>query len=307
MRRWWADLRLAVAAARAAGDVALESFGAAMEVTFKSPDQPVTAADLGANAVLHERLLGERPEYGWLSEETADDRSRLSRRRVWVVDPIDGTRSFVAGDPEFAISIGLAEDGVAVVGVVHNPAAGELYWAVRGGGAWKADLDAAARGAARQTGADAEGEALPPARRIHVRRERAADGRVLLASRTELKHGEFDPFAEDWRLTPLGSTAYKLAKVAEGAGDAFLSRGPKSEWDVCAGGLLVAEAGGIATDLLGEPLRYNRPDPAVYGILATNGELHGELLGVVETLPPPARLGPRPAARTDPTREEDDE
>ncbi|HET9982702.1 MAG TPA: 3'(2'),5'-bisphosphate nucleotidase CysQ [Longimicrobiales bacterium] len=322
MEGWSAELRLAVAAARAAGDVALASFGRAMDVTFKSPDQPLTAADLEANAVLYERLVGARPEYGWLSEETADDPRRLTRRRVWVVDPIDGTRSFIAGRPEFAISVGLAEDGEAVLGVVHNPASGELYWAVRGEGAWKAVVEGAPeRGVERGAGAapgdarpeagdarrDAEGGALPPAHRVHVRTGSTADQRVLLASRSELSRGEFDPFAGGWRFTPLGSTAYKLAKLAEGAADAFLSRGPKSEWDVCAGGLLVEEAGGTATDLRGEPLRYNHPDPSVYGILATNGEMHRYLLGVVETLPPPPRLAYGPAATTEPTLEEDDE
>ena len=96
-------------------------------------------------------------------------------------------------------------------------------------------------------------------------------------------------------MRPTGSTAYKLARLAAGAGDVFLSRGPKSEWDVCAGGLLVEEAGGRATDLTGGDLGYNRPDPHVDGILATNGRLHAYLLGVVAMLPPLRRR--RPAAR----------
>jgi len=270
------DLELALSAARAAGDALMRRFGEAHEVTYKGPDQPLTAADIEADEILRARLLGARPDYGWLSEETKDAPDRLRRQRVWIVDPLDGTRSYIAGRPEFAVSIGLVEDGQAVLGVVYNPATGELFWAVRGGGAWC------------QTPARRE------AVRLHVTARSTGDQAVLLASRSEIAAGEFDPFHGGWVLRPTGSTAYKLARLAAGAGDVFLSRGPKSEWDVCAGVLLVEEAGGRATDLAGGELRYNRPDPHVKGILATNGRLHGYLLGVVATLPPVQR---RTAAR----------
>ncbi len=262
------DLELAVSAAREAGDAMMRRFGEAHEVTYKEPDQPLTAADLEADDILRERLLGARPDYGWLSEETRDAPDRLRRQRVWIVDPLDGTRSYIAGRPEFAVSIGLAEAGQAVLGVVYNPATRELFWAERGAGAW------------------CEAPARPGAMRLHVTARSTGDQAVLLASRSEIAAGEFDPFHGGWVLRPTGSTAYKLARLAAGAGDVFLSRGPKSEWDVCAGVLLVEEAGGRATDLVGGELRYNQPDPHVEGILATNGRLHGYLLGVVATLPP---------------------
>lgn len=265
-----ADLELAIRAVRAAGAVAMRGFGRAHEVVEKAPNQPVTEADLEADRVLRETLLGARPGDGWLSEETADHPDRLQRRRVWIVDPIDGTRSYIAGRPEFAVSVGLAEDGVAVVGVVYNPAAEELYWAVRGGGAW---LEAGGA----------------PSRRLSVT-PRERDGMaVLLASRSEIAAGEFDPFHGGWRIEPVGSTAYKMARIAAGAGDVFLSRGPKSEWDVCAGGLLIEEAGGRASDLHGRSLRYNRPDPYVEGVLATNAHLHATMLEAVERMPPVRR------------------
>ena len=270
------DLELAVSAARAAGEALMRRFGGAHEVTYKGPDQPLTAADLEADEILRARLLGARPDYGWLSEETRDAPDRLRRQRVWIVDPLDGTRSYIAGRPEFAVSIGLAEAGRAVVGVVYNPATRELFWAERGGGAW------------------CEAPPRPEAARLHVTARSTGDQAVLLASRSEIAAGEFDPFHGGWVLRPTGSTAYKLARLAAGAGDVFLSRGPKSEWDVCAGALLVEEAGGRATDLAGGELRYNQPDPHVEGILATNGRLHGYLLGVVATLPPVRR---RTAAR----------
>jgi myo-inositol-1(or 4)-monophosphatase len=264
-------------------------FGRPQEVVEKSPGQPLTAADLEADRVLEAELLGGRPGYGWLSEETADRPDRLAAERVWIVDPIDGTRSFIAGRPEFAISVGLAEAGRAVVGVVLNPATGEIFWAVNGGGAYLARLAQAPAGQGRVVPLDQ----LPdPPTRLAVTRRSLAEEVTIFASRSEIAAGEFEPWgggagvAGRWRIEPVGSTAYKLARIAAGAGDIFLSRGPKSEWDLCAGALIVEEAGGRATDLHGAPLRYNRPDPRVRGILATNGLVHAELLEFVAELPP---------------------
>lgn len=276
------DLAAVIAAVGEAGEAIMRAFGGPHEVAHKTPDQPVTAADLEADRIVR-RILGEaRPEYGWLSEETADRPDRLEARRVWIVDPIDGTRSYIAGIPEFAISVGLAEAGRAVLGVVYNPAKSELYTAIRGRGAYLATLEAG-----RTTSAVAEELAHAPGRRLSVTRGSSADQVVLLASRSEIAAGEFDPFAGEWRVEPTGSTAYKLARIAAGVGDVFLSRGPKSEWDVCAGELLVEEAGGRATDLDGSEFRYNRPDPQVHGVLASNGRMHDYVLGVVETMPAP--------------------
>jgi myo-inositol-1(or 4)-monophosphatase len=243
----------------------MKSFRTEQEVTLKSPDQPLTQADLAADAALKRILLGNRVDYGWLSEETADNPERLKRRLVWIVDPIDGTRSYIAGYPEFAICIGLADAERAVLGVVYNPATEEMYAARRGGGAWRV-------GGAR----------------LNV--QRAEMPRSLVASRSEIRRGELEPFAAHFDIVGTGSTAYKLMKVASGAAHVFVSRGPKSEWDVCAGALIVEEAGGRATDLKGRELHYNQPRTDIYGILATNGVLHSELLDRVATLPPGERL-----------------
>ncbi|NJD09364.1 MAG: 3'(2'),5'-bisphosphate nucleotidase CysQ [Gemmatimonadetes bacterium] len=210
-----ADLALALAAVAEAGDAVLRWFGSELEVTHKGPDQPLTAADLEADWMLRERLLAATPDYGWLSEETADSPDRLGRERVWIVDPIDGTRSFIQRRPEFAISVGLAERGQAVLGVVANPASGEVFRAVAGGGAFLRDRS---------------GEE----RRLQVQEGTTACS--LLASRAELAAGELDPFRADWELRPVGSTAYKLALIAAGAGTAFHRRGAKSEWEACAQG-----------------------------------------------------------------------
>jgi myo-inositol-1(or 4)-monophosphatase len=271
-----ADLELATRAARAAGEIAMHYFGTELVVQHKSPDQPLTVADLEADARLREVLLGARPEDGWLSEETQDSADRLHRRRVWIVDPIDGTRSFIAGRPEFTISIGLAEQGAVVVGVVYNPAREELFWAIRGAGAY-----------VRQGNGAAE--------RLCVSDRSPGEQAVMLASRSEIAAGEFDPFRGVWEVEPLGSTAYKLARLAWGRGELFLSRGPKSEWDVCGGVLLVQEAGGRVTDLAGREPRFNRAPPSIGGLVATNGMLHETLLQWTGTLPPLSSPGARNA------------
>lgn len=251
-------------------------FGRDLAVEHKSPGQPLTEADLAADRLLHELLTGARPEYGWLSEETVDRPDRLRRRRVWIVDPIDGTRSFIAKLPEFSISVGLVEDGVPVAGVVFNPARDELYHAVRGGGAL------VSRGGG-------------PAVTLRVSPRGAGERLTMLASRSEIALGEFAAFSDGWSVEPGGSTAYKLAGVAAGYGEAFLSRGPKSEWDICAGVLLVAEAGGRTTDVTGAAPQFNRPDPYVHGILAARETLHEAVLARIMEMPPAPRLEERPA------------
>src|SRR5262245_24689997 len=195
---WHEELQLACSAALEAGRVIMRSFGTRQKVTYKSPDQPLTAADLEADRILYERLRGFRPHYGWLSEESTDNAERLTCTHVWIVDPLDGTRSFLAGRPEFAISIALVENGAPVIGVVANPATDELFWAMTGCGAF-----------------DGQGQ------RLHVSGTRVPQGATLMASRRELAANEFTDFGDQWRFTPMGSTAYKLAHVAAGHGDVF--------------------------------------------------------------------------------------
>jgi len=255
------DLELAVTAARAAGEAVMRYFRRDPEVRYKEPDQPVTEADLEADRLLRSLLVGARPAYGWLSEETADSPERLGKRRVWVVDPIDGTRSFVEGRPEFSLSIGLADAGRAVLGVVYNPATGELYHALAGGGAFR-------NGEPIRVAGDAAG----------------GERQVLLASRTEIGRGQLDPFKEAWEVSPLGSTAYKIARVADGSAAVFLSGGPKAEWDVCGGDVILREAGGVLTDYAGREPAYNRPDPRRRGVIAAAATLHGELRARVAAL-----------------------
>jgi len=268
------DLVLALRAVLDAGAEVARVFGTGPAVRHKGPGQPVTEADLEADRMLRRILTGARPADGWLSEETRDRPDRLSRSRVWIVDPLDGTRSFLEDTPEFALSVGLAQDGAVRVGVIHNPVRGETYWAVRGEGAYMATRWA--------------GEEPRNARRLTVMPP-AGPPRVL-ASRHEMADGEFDAFPDDWTLVPTGSTAYKLARLAAGDGDAFVSRGPKSEWDVCAGVVLVEEAGGAVTDLDGRSVTFNRADPGVRGVVAGAPSAHATVLELVRRLPPTARM-----------------
>lgn len=226
---------IAVAAGRRIQEIREEGFRTAT----KADESPVTRADREADALLRSRLRELLPDAGWLSEETADDGARLQESRLWVVDPLDGTKEFIAGLPEYTVAIALVEAGAPVLGVVHNPVTGDVFAAVRGGGATR-------------NGA----------------RIRTVEGRDLLASRSELKRGEFEPFQATWDVRAVGSIEYKLALVAAGDGAVTFSRGPKHEWDVCAGALLVTEAGGVATDLFGDPLRFNQSFPKTKGILA---------------------------------------
>ena len=195
-------LESAIAAAQSAGRC-IHSARDARQVDRKADASPVTQADRDADEVLRSVLLAAS-DAAWLSEETADSPERLSARRVWIVDPLDGTKEFITGVPEYAVAVALVEDGEPVLGVVHNPVTGETFWAERGGGA------------------------VLNGQPIHV-----AEGRVVLASRSETKRGEFTPF-EDWEVRPVGSIQYKLALVAAGQGAVTWSRGPKHEWDVCA-------------------------------------------------------------------------
>ena len=246
---------LAIAAARAAGDIIRTIYETNYRVEYKKGDNsPVTLADREANQKIHAMLQAAFPDYGWLSEETVDSPARLSTHRVWVVDPMDGTREFIQKIPEFAVSIGLVEAGWPILGVVYNPILDQLFWAVRGQGAWCGT------------------------RPLRVPETPHLVEATILSSRSETKRGEWKDFRSLFRARPMGSIAYKLACIANGAADASFTLMPKNEWDICAGTLLVEEAGGRVTTLGGKPVRFNQPTTLLQGLVASNGRLHTQLL-----------------------------
>ena len=248
------ELTLLVDAVTEGGAAALARFGTEQKVWRKTPHHPVCEADHEVDAILRERLTGARPDYGWLSEETADDGSRLHAERSWVVDPIDGTNSYLNGIAEFAVSAALVEAGQPVAAAVFNPANDEFFAAARG------------------TGATVNGAP------IHV--TGALDGRPLsiLSSRSEHREAGWPERFADSTVDVVSSIAYKFALVAAGRYDAAASVWPKSDWDICAGHLLVEEAGGQVSSLAGEPLVYNRETPRHRTCAATNRAVHTMIL-----------------------------
>lgn len=242
---------------RAAGQTVMSFYRSSYDVQDKAPDNPVTDADFASDTLLKERLRALLPQAGWLSEETADNPERLGGRLMWCVDPIDGTKEFIMGIPEFSISVALVEDGLPVLGVVFNPATQELYAAAKGQGFFF-------NGERRTVSAKAE-----------------LAGAVIDASRSERKRGEFAPFEDSMTIRTMGSVAYKLARVAAGQCDATWSRGPKHEWDICAGVVLVQEAGGVCVDLSDNPCLFNKEFPKVNGIIADNGHLHAAIVQAI--------------------------
>lgn len=253
--KYRAELIAAETAARQAGAAVMELFKGKFDVHEKSKNNPVTTADLEANRIIREKISVAFPDDGWLSEEDQDNSRRLRLARVWVVDPIDGTREFIEGVPQFAVSIAFVVEGVPQVSIVFNPAKDRFYKAAAGQGAFL------------------NNEAI----RVTPRHD--IDGALLLVSRSEPQK-KFQAFVERCDLKPIGSIAYRLAKVAGGDGDATITFRTIHEWDICAGVLMVQEAGGKVVDGSGATMRFNRELPKHRGVVAANGLLAGGLQGM---------------------------
>ena len=227
-----------------------------IEAEYKSGHDPVTEADRALDAVLRGNLLREGE--GWLSEETADDLSRLEKKRVWIVDPLDGTREFVLGLPEFCVSIGFVEDGKPVAGGIYNPATKQSFVG------------------AIDSGVLYNGKPAAPSQRTSLA------GALVLASRSEVKRGEWKQFKNaSFKIQALGSVAYKLALVSAGLADITFTLTPKNEWDVAAGAALVAAAGGFVCKPDGSELRCNQRNPLLFGLVAGGPLLRKELLAAI--------------------------
>jgi myo-inositol-1(or 4)-monophosphatase len=213
---------------------------------------PVTEADRAVNRVLHDALRG-RGE-GWLSEESVDDFERLKRSRVWIVDPLDGTLEFIAGIPEWCVSVGWVENGHPVAGGIYNPMTRELFLG------------------SLETGVTYNGKPVTASGKIGL------SGAMVLASRSEVQRGEWDDFkGEGFHIRPVGSVTYKLALVAAGLADATWTLSPKNEWDIAAGVALVISAGGFV-ECPGNPkLTFNRRVSRLPGLIAGGASLREEL------------------------------
>jgi len=245
------DLTILIDAARAAGELALPFWRNAHQSWEKADGAgPVTEADLAVDAMLRDRLLEARPDYGWLSEETDDDPVRLKHDAVFIIDPIDGTRAFMANERTWAHSLAVAHRGRIVAAVIFLPAMDKLYTAVLGGGA------------------ELNGQ------RICSSRASDLQNATVLTAKPNL-----DP-----KFWPLGvppvrrhfraSLAYRLALVAEGRFDAMLAFRDTWEWDVAAGSLIAEEAGGTVSDRHGNLPEFNNPAPFLSGLIAAGPNIH---------------------------------
>ena len=249
------NLNIAINAAKEAGSLIMNYYKADYEIQEKGYHNPVTTADHAADAYLKESLLVARPDYGWLSEETVDSPERLSKKYVWVVDPLDGTKEFIEGVPNFVVSVALVENGFPIVGVLFNPVTKEIFIASKDEGAFLNDKP------------------------IHCITKENLNEMVILNSRSETRRGLWAPYDGTFgELKPIGSVAYKLGLTAAGQADIFASLRPKNEWDICAGNCIVNEAGGKLIDLNGNQRQYNQKNT-----LITPGLIAGEKEAVDKT------------------------
>lgn len=260
-----ADLSLLIEAAQKAGEIAL---------TFTGPEArrwekpggggPVTEADLAVNAMLEAMLPAARPDYGWLSEETEDTEERQSRRCTFIIDPIDGTRSFAEGSTTWAHSLAIADEGEVTAAVIYLPQRNLMYTAAKGMGA-------------RCNGAP-----------IRVSATDDLTNAEVLAAKPNLAGAHWrSGTAPAFKRSHRPSLAYRMATVAEARFDAMLTLRDSWEWDIAAGDLIIREAGGTCSDRAGLPLRFNNPHPALNGVIAGGAELHSALLAALA--PPDTR------------------
>ena len=248
------DIDLLTEAARGAARVARPYWDGENTVWEKGPDDPVSEADLAVDTYLRETLCAGRPDYGWLSEETEDSDGRLEAARVFVVDPIDGTKAFLRREKTWAHSIGLVENGRPLAGVVYLPLCDKLYTATRGGGA-------ALNG-----------------RPIRIGSPDEANRPVILANGSAFEARRWPGGVPEARRAFRPSLAYRFCLVAEGRFDAVLTLRDTWEWDVAAGALIAEEAGARVTDPQGGGLGFNARRPAVSGVIAAPDPLHADLV-----------------------------
>ena len=230
-----ADLELLTQAALEAGALALKRRTRTLEIERKVDGSPVTSADLEVDRMLKHVLTAARPDYGWLSEETADNPDRLDAERVFVVDPIDGTRAYIRGKPWFAVSLAIVENGAPIAGVIFAPALSELYAAETGG-------------ASTLNG-----------KVIRASRTERLEGAAMLGDERSFRHPAWPEPWPEMRVEQRNAIAYRMCLVASGAFDAAVTLSRKHEWDIAAGALIAKEAGAVACDHKGDAFVFNSP------------------------------------------------
>ncbi len=249
------DLTLLIDCARKAGQIAL-SFAGDTAKRWDKPGGagPVTEADLAVNDMLHATLTAARPDYGWLSEESEDGAARLDRRHVFIIDPIDGTRSFIEGSDTWSHSLAIAENGRITSAVVFLPMLDRLYAASLG------------------RGATLNGDPIRASAMVGL------GNATVLATKPVMAAAHWIDGDPGFSCAHRPSLAYRLGLVGQGRFDGMVTLRKSWEWDIAAGALIVTEAGGICTDKTGAALRFNNADPRLNGVLAAGASVHADLL-----------------------------
>lgn len=250
-----AELDLLRKAATEAGRIAMGFFRQSPEVWFKGGNSPVSEADYAADHYLRETLTAARPDYGWLSEETADNPDRLGARRTFVVDPIDGTRGFVEGRTAWCVSVAVVEDGRSLAGVLECPARNETYWAVKGGGAFLNGQPLKVR---------------EPGERMRIAGPKPMIDRMPVDWQERLDREAYIP-----------SLAYRVAMIANGVLDATFVKPNAHDWDIAAAELILTEAGGKLLDRDGSRLAFAGSDIVHGALMAGSGTLLDVMAGVL--------------------------
>jgi 3'(2'), 5'-bisphosphate nucleotidase len=266
------ELTVALELAREAGALILDIYEGPLDIQHKADsydDEPVTQADKLANELIVTRLQQEFPADGILAEESIDTARRLDKARVWMIDPLDGTTGFIDGNGDFAVQIGLSENGECMLGVVYQPLTGVLYRAVRGGGAW----------IERPGFAPEQGQ---------VSAQREISSMRLAASRSH-RSPRMDQVVKAFGLKDevlRGSVGIKVGLIVEQQCDLYVHLSPRTkQWDTCAPEVILQEAGGRLTDLFGQRLRYNHAEVQNRnGVVASNGVSHERIVELLRPL-----------------------
>jgi myo-inositol-1(or 4)-monophosphatase len=259
-----ADLDLLREAAHEAGRLAVRLQESGLDIQWKDGGSPVTNADLALDALIKQRLRTARPDYGWLSEETVDDPVRLRARRVFMVDPIDGTRAFMSGRPWWAVSLAVVEDGLALSGVIYAGRLEETYEAERGGGAYLNGQPIRASDCA------------------------ALESCAMLSHKGAFVSGDWPEPWPEMRFESRNSVALRMALVAAGAFDATVAMTPKNDWDIAAGVVIAEEAGAVVSDHRGRPPELNRPSISHPSLVVAAPALHPLILARTAPIDLPA-------------------
>jgi myo-inositol-1(or 4)-monophosphatase len=248
------EVEIARAAVESASALALDHWKRGPLHWDKSDGSPVSEGDLAVDRLLHEALGKARPDYGWLSEETPDDHARLAKRRVWIADPIDGTRDFIAGGSDWCVALALLEEGKPILAIVACPARDEIFTAMRGEGAYRND------------------------ERLTLRDGLRLDAAAVIANR-----GVLTRLGKAGGVPPRLPLCLRLCRIAEGLADATVATTPKHDWDLATGDLIVREAGGKVSTADGAPFLFNRRETRQAGLIAAAPRLHQDIVDALRT------------------------